>query len=85
MRLPPISLVRQIDTHRLIPSRYLPGGDSVLVAIADDDAQLQAIFELDLATTRAAEAKALASEVADRLLANPVIESYRIELESPGE
>ena len=50
MRLPPVSLVRQIDTHRLIPSVYLPGGDSVLVAIADDETQLKAIFELDLAT-----------------------------------
>jgi hypothetical protein len=50
MRRPPVTLVRQLDTHRLIPSRYLPGGDSVLVAIADDDSHLQAIFELDLAT-----------------------------------
>jgi hypothetical protein len=48
--LPPVSLVRQHDTHRLVPSRYLPHGDSVLVAIADDDAHLQAIFELDAAT-----------------------------------
>jgi phosphoribosylformylglycinamidine synthase PurS subunit len=38
-------------------------------------------FELDLQTTEAAQAKALASEVADRLLANPVIESYRVEVE----
>ena len=37
-------------------------------------------FELDLATSEAAEAKALASEVADRVLANPVIESFRIEV-----
>ena len=50
MPLPPVALVRQFDTHRLVPSRHLPGGDSVLVAIADDDAHLQAIFELDLAT-----------------------------------
>ena len=49
-RLPPVSLLRQFDTHRLVPSRHLPNGDSVLVAIADDDAHLQAIFELDLAT-----------------------------------
>ncbi|MDQ3421253.1 MAG: RES domain-containing protein, partial [Acidobacteriota bacterium] len=49
-RLPPISLVRQFDTHRLVPSRHLANGDSVLVAIADDDEHLQAIFELDLAT-----------------------------------
>ena len=46
----PLSLIRQLDAHRLIPSRYLPKGDSVLVDIADDDAHLQAIFELDAAT-----------------------------------
>jgi RES domain-containing protein len=50
MELPPVTLVRQFDTHRLIPSRHLPGGDSVLVAIADDEAHLRAIFELDAAT-----------------------------------
>jgi len=50
MALPPVTLIRQVDTHRLIPSRHLPRGDSVLVAIADDDAHLQAIFELDAAT-----------------------------------
>ncbi|MGE0040319.1 MAG: RES family NAD+ phosphorylase [Vicinamibacterales bacterium] len=50
MALPPESLVRQFDTHRLVPSRHLKGGDSVLVAIADDDEHLQAIFELDAAT-----------------------------------
>jgi hypothetical protein len=50
MALPPVTLVRQFDTHRLVPSRHLPHGDSVLVAIADDDAHLQAIFELDAAT-----------------------------------
>jgi hypothetical protein len=47
MVLPPVALVRQFDTHRLIPSRYLPRGESVLTAIADDDEHLQAIFELD--------------------------------------
>ena len=50
MALPPVTLVRQFDTHRLILSRHLPQGDSVLVAIADNDAHLQAIFELDAAT-----------------------------------
>jgi hypothetical protein len=50
MKLPPVTLVRQFDTHRLIPSRHSPSGDSVLVAIADDDEHLQAIFELDAAT-----------------------------------
>jgi hypothetical protein len=42
--------VRRAGTHRLIPSRHLPGGDSVLAAIADDDRHLAAIFELDAAT-----------------------------------
>lgn len=50
MTLPPVTLVRQVDTHRLVPSRHLPRGESVLVAIADDDAHLQAIVELDAAT-----------------------------------
>jgi hypothetical protein len=50
MALPPVTLVRQFDTHRLVPSRHLPRGDSVLVAIADDDAHLEAIFDLDTAT-----------------------------------
>lgn len=48
--LPPLSLVRQFDTHRLISSRHLARGDSVLVQLADDDEHLQAIFELDAAT-----------------------------------
>jgi phosphoribosylformylglycinamidine synthase subunit PurS len=38
-------------------------------------------FELDVASASAEQARALAAEVADRLLANPVIETYRIELE----
>lgn len=50
MTLPPVSLIRQFDTHRLIPSRHLPKGDSVLVDIADSDSHLAAIFELDAAT-----------------------------------
>ncbi len=38
-------------------------------------------FELDLATAEPAQARQLATEVADRVLANPVIESYRIEVD----
>lgn len=48
--LPPTVLLRCQDTHRLIPSRYRDGGDSVLVRVADDDAHLGAIFELDNVT-----------------------------------
>ena len=40
MAVPPVSLVRQFDTHRLIPSQHLPDGDSVLVDIGDDEAHL---------------------------------------------
>jgi hypothetical protein len=48
--IPPTVLVRQNDTHRLIPSKYSEGGDSVLARIADDDAHLKDIFDLDNAT-----------------------------------
>ena len=37
-------------------------------------------FELELDSKSAEQARALASEVADKLLANPVIESYRVEV-----
>jgi hypothetical protein len=48
--LPALSSIRQFDTHRLIPSKYLPDGDSVLAGIADDKAHLDVIFDLDHAT-----------------------------------
>ena len=38
-------------------------------------------FELDIAAETIDQARTLASEVADKLLANPVIESYRVEIE----
>ena len=50
MSLPPVALVRQFDTHRLVISQHLARDDSVLVGIANDDEHLQAIFELDAAT-----------------------------------
>jgi RES domain-containing protein len=48
--LPPVSLVRRNDTHRLIPSKYTEDGSSVLARIADNDAHLADIFDLDNAT-----------------------------------
>jgi phosphoribosylformylglycinamidine synthase PurS subunit len=48
---------------------------------AVDDVRQGKYFELDLKTTEAAQARELAAEVADKLLANPVIESYRIEVD----
>ncbi|WP_119270930.1 RES family NAD+ phosphorylase [Taklimakanibacter deserti] len=50
MSLPKVSLLRRYDTHRLIPSKYSQSGDSVLTRIADSDAHLRDIFELDHAT-----------------------------------
>lgn len=50
MRHPPVTALRQNGTHRLIPSRHLPKGDSVLTRVADDNEDLDAIFELDGAT-----------------------------------
>jgi hypothetical protein len=47
---PRSTLVRQLDTHRLIPSRHRPGGESVLALIADDDRHLADLFDLDHAT-----------------------------------
>ena len=47
MREPPTSLVRQFDTHRLVPSRRDP---PVLASIARDPAHLDAIIELNTAT-----------------------------------
>ena len=38
-------------------------------------------FELDVDAGSADEAEKTVAEVADRLLANPVIESYRVEVE----
>jgi hypothetical protein len=48
--LPAVRLIRQYDTHRLIPSKYSEGGRSVLTEIADDDEHLKDIFDLDHAT-----------------------------------
>jgi phosphoribosylformylglycinamidine synthase subunit PurS len=38
-------------------------------------------FELDVASGTEDQARALAAEVADKLLANPVIETFRIEVD----
>jgi RES domain-containing protein len=48
--LPPVNLVREYDTHRLIPSKYTADFGSVLMRIADDQQHLQDLFDLDHAT-----------------------------------
>ena len=70
----------------LKPSVFDPQGTTVADALhtlgyaAVKDVRQGKYFELDLETTEPAHAKVLAAEVADRLLANPVIESYRVEI-----
>jgi phosphoribosylformylglycinamidine synthase subunit PurS len=59
----------------LKPSVFDPQGQVIA------DVRQGKYFELDLATSEAVQARALAAEVADKLLANPVIESYRIEID----
>jgi hypothetical protein len=49
---PPISLVRQYDTHRLVPSRFADQEDSVLAKLSSDPEHLRDLFELDNATNR---------------------------------
>ena len=71
----------------LKPSVFDPQGRTIVEALESmdyssvRDVRQGKYFELDVAADTAAQAQALATEVADRLLANPVIESYRIEVD----
>jgi phosphoribosylformylglycinamidine synthase len=71
----------------LKPSVFDPQGRTIADALHSmgyagvADVRQGKYFELDLATNEAGQAKVLASEVADKLLANPVIESYRVEVD----
>jgi phosphoribosylformylglycinamidine synthase PurS subunit len=74
----------------LKPSVFDPQGHTITDALQSlgymtvADVRQGKYFELDLNVATAAEAEKLAAEVADRVLANPVIESYRIELAGPA-
>lgn len=48
--LPRTTLLRQFDTCRLIPSRFAVEEDSVLTGIAESDAHLADLFDLDNST-----------------------------------
>jgi phosphoribosylformylglycinamidine synthase PurS subunit len=71
----------------LKPSVFDPQGQTIADALHSmgytgvGDVRQGKYFELELAEKSTDRARALASEVADRLLANPVIESYRVEIE----
>jgi phosphoribosylformylglycinamidine synthase len=71
----------------LKPSVFDPQGKTIQDALHSlgyagvRDVRQGKYFEIDVAAASADAARALASEVADKLLANPVIESYRIEVD----
>jgi RES domain-containing protein len=48
--VPRLTLLRQFDTVRLIPSRFADAEDSVLAPLAESDAVLRDLFDLDNAT-----------------------------------
>jgi len=71
----------------LKPSVFDPQGTTVSDALhtlgyaAVKDVRQGKYFELDIDARTADEARKVAAEAADKLLSNPVIESYRIEVE----
>jgi phosphoribosylformylglycinamidine synthase subunit PurS len=71
----------------LKPSVFDPQGQTIAEALHSmgyngvGDVRQGKYFELELNVESADKARALAADVADKLLANPVIESYRVEVE----
>ena len=74
----------------LKPSVFDPQGTTVAEALhtlgygAVGSVRQGKYFELDIDATSAEQARLVAAGAADQLLANPVIESYRIEVDGPG-
>jgi phosphoribosylformylglycinamidine synthase len=71
----------------LKPSVFDPQGQTIADALHSmgygtvGDVRQGKYFELELESGSVEQARTLASEVADKLLANPVIESYRVEVD----
>jgi phosphoribosylformylglycinamidine synthase subunit PurS len=71
----------------LKPSVFDPQGRTIAEALHSmgyqgvGDVRQGKYFELELDVTSADTARSTASDIADKLLANPVIESYRVEVE----
>jgi len=71
----------------LKPSVFDPQGRTIAEALHSmgyngvGDVRQGKYFELELDAASAEQARSIASDVADKLLANPVIESYRVEVE----
>ena len=74
----------------LKPSVFDPQGTTVTEALhtlgypSVTDVRQGKYFELEIDATSIDEVRRIASEVSDKLLANPVIESYRIEIDTPA-
>lgn len=74
----------------LKPSVFDPQGSTIAEALHSlgyqnvADVRQGKYFELDLDVASDQDAEQLASEVASRVLANPVIESFRVELVEAG-
>lgn len=75
----------------LKPSVFDPQGRAIVEALHSlgydkaADVRQGKYFLLDLDVKTAAEAEKLASEIADRVLANPVIESFKIEVDGAAK
>lgn len=73
----------------LKPSVFDPQGRTIVDALHSlgygdvADVRQGKYFELEMNVPTRAEAERLASEVADRVLSNPVIESFRLEVVEP--
>lgn len=71
----------------LKPSVFDPQGRAIVEALHSlgyaqaGDVRQGKYFVLDLDVKTAGEARALASEIADKVLANPVIESFTVDVE----
>ena len=71
----------------LKPSVFDPQGKTIVDALrsmgytAVQDVRQGKYFELDVEAGSTDEARSMVAEVAEKLLANPVIESYRVEVD----
>ncbi len=71
----------------LKPSVFDPQGKTIADALHSlgyagvGDVRQGKFFELELQTASSEQARTLAAEISDKVLANPVIESYRVEVE----
>ena len=94
LRFPPVScllggseVVKTKVFVTLKPSVFDPQGKTIVDALrsmgytAVQDVRQGKYFELDVEAGSTDEARSMVAEVAEKLLANPVIESYRVEVD----